>query len=127
PVAAVVGGGAGGSAQETAQCGVDLLAVGPEEAVGRALDLDVLRVGEQLAETAGRGIDGQDVVGGAVQDEGWFAAGPDRCDVGAEVLDPGRDDGVRSDGGAGEGHVPARGNHLLADPGTEVLRQVVEV
>ena len=54
-------------------------------------------------------------------------AGADRLDVVAEVLDPRGHDGVGRDRGAGDGDVPAGGDGLLADPGAEVLVEVVEV
>src|SRR5690606_34466720 len=115
------------SAEEGAQGGVDLVGVRPEQPVRGAVDLDVLRLGQQLAEAAGRRVDGQDVVRGAVQDEGRQAAGTDRLDVAAEVLDPGGDDGVGRHGSAGDGDVPAAGHRVLADPAAEVLVEVVEV
>src|SRR3546814_20274333 len=48
-------------------------------------------------------------------------------DVGTEVLDPRRDDGMGGDRGAGGGDVPRRGDRFLADAAAEVLLRAEEV
>ena len=63
-----------------------------------------------------------------MQDQGGLAGRADRLDVGAEVLDPGRDDGVGGDGRAAPSAVFQLARHgLLADARAEVLVEVVEV
>jgi hypothetical protein len=106
---------------------VDLVGVGPQQSVRGAVDLDVVGVRDQVPESSAGDVDGQDPVGAAVQDQRRQTGGADGLGVGAEVLDPARDDGVRRDGSADGGGVPARADDVLADPRPEGLVEVVEV
>lgn len=69
-------------------------------------------------------LDGQDPVARAVQDQGRHV---DARDVGPEVGVPGRRRGLGREEPTARGDVPAVADRLLADPGPEVLIEVVEV
>src|SRR5690606_1475192 len=99
----------------------------PEQPGRGPLDLDVLGLGQSLTEAAGRGVDGQDGGGGAVQDQGRLATRANRLHVSAEILDPGGDHGVGRYGSAGDRDTPAAGDCLLADPTAKIRVEVVEV
>ena len=106
---------------------VYLVGVGPEHAMWGSVDLDVVRLGEGGVERAAGGVDWQDVVGGAVHDEGRLSAGPDRGNIVGKVLDPGGDHGVGGDWCAKGCRVPVRRDDLLTDPRAQVLVEVVKV
>src|SRR5688572_18971165 len=76
----------GSLADEGQQRLVHLGGVRPQQAVRRALDLDVLRLWERLVEGASGGVDREDVVAGAVQDQWRLVCSADRGHVLAEVL-----------------------------------------
>src|SRR5690554_1888597 len=61
-------------AEEIAQRRIDLVGVRPQQAVWRALDLDVVSLGERSVEAASGGVYGEDVVLGSVQDQRRLAA-----------------------------------------------------
>lgn len=106
---------------------VDFVGVCPQKTVRSTIDLDVFRGGQQSVERAAGGVDGQDAVGGTVQDQGGYRSVADRGHVGPEIGDPGRD---RRPGGEPRrpgGNVPAGLQRLLAEPGAEVFVGVVEV
>src|ERR1700716_3033920 len=111
-------------AEEGEQGLVDVVSVGPEQAVWGAFDLDVVGVRQMLGELPGGGVDRQDTVAGAVQDERGHV---DLGDVGAEVGEPAVDNRRRREPGSAGGDIPAAAYHSLADTGTEVLVEVVEV
>src|SRR5580693_1188376 len=59
----------GSAAQEAEQGGVDLVGVGPGDGVRAALDHDEVRVLDQARQAAGGLVQGQDLVGIAVDDQ----------------------------------------------------------
>jgi hypothetical protein len=56
--------------EEREQCGIDLVGVGPEQSVRRTLDLDVVGLGEKLRKRTTGGINRENPVCRALQDEG---------------------------------------------------------
>ncbi len=106
---------------------VYFLGVSPQQAVRRALYLDVVSLGERLVEAPGGGIDGQDVICGPMQDQCRLTAGPNRFNIASEVLNPGRDHRVGGDRRARGGGVPAGGDRLLANALSEDVAEVVKV
>src|SRR3546814_20630876 len=87
--------------QEGPQRDVDLVGVGPQQAVWGALDLHVLRLRERLVEAPGGRIDGEDVVAAAVQEHSRLAALPVAVDLGPAGLHPILALGKGGDAGSG--------------------------
>jgi len=110
--------------EEPEQLRADLLRVRPAQAVTCALDGDVLTAADELVRTGAAGLDRQDAVCRAVQDEDRDV---DLPQVVAEVLVPRGHAGDSPLGRGADRGVPRVLHHLGADQGAERLVQVEEV
>jgi hypothetical protein len=120
--------------QERQQGLVDLGGVGPVEAVGASFDDVELAVGQKALHAYAGGVDGQDLVGFAVDDQRGNLADLELGEVGAEVFEPGVDalqHGAVVRGGAnveagvdgGVGDVGAADQLLVVEVGEEGLEE----
>src|SRR5829696_1369754 len=123
---ATSGGGADARrlAQEGQQFAVDLGGVGHAHDVRAALDLYVVRVGQRRVQAPAVPVDGQDPVGGAVEDE---RRDVDPLDVPPEVVEPAADARPRRDRRRRRAGVPGVAHRLLAHALAVVVVEVEEV